>query len=382
MKVLYIITKSNFGGAQRYVFDLATNLPKEAFDVVVALGGEGTLKKKLDENGIKTISIPSLQRDINILKEIKVFFDLLKIYRSEKPDIIHLNSSKIGGLGAFAGLFYNSKTIFTAHGWAFNEERPYWQKFIIKFLHWVTIILSTKTISVSQNLINSLSGWPMISKKISVIHNGIDTINFVENAVARKILIQKNPLLQALSDKFWLGSLAELHKNKGLDVAIDTVSKISENKDFIFLILGEGEERKNLEKLIKEKGLETKVFLLGFVQNAGTLLKAFNAFILPSRTEALPYSLIEAGSARLPIIASRVGGIPEIIEDGKDGLLFKKENTEELENAIVKIIEKPNESEKLAQNIESKISNHFLIKNMLGETTKLYRYLLHPQSHS
>ena len=105
-KVLFVITKSNWGGAQRYVYDLAINLPKESFEVKVALRGEGLLKQKLEENNIQTIQIPHLQRDINATRELLSFFSLIKIFNKEKPDIIHLNSSKAGGIGAAAAIVH------------------------------------------------------------------------------------------------------------------------------------------------------------------------------------------------------------------------------------------------------------------------------------
>ena len=94
-KVLYIITKSNWGGAQRYVYDMAMGISKNGYEAVVALGGNGTLKEKLGGAGIRTITIPNLERNVNIFSEWKVFFDLLKIYRIERPNVIHLNSTSI-----------------------------------------------------------------------------------------------------------------------------------------------------------------------------------------------------------------------------------------------------------------------------------------------
>ena len=126
-KVLYVITKSVWGGAQRYVFDLATNLPKDQFEIVAAAGGEGPLFDKLHNAGIRTINTPSLERDVHILNETSVFWQLLKIFHTEKPDILHLNSTKIGALGALAAFLYklltlNFKllTVFTVHGWGFK----------------------------------------------------------------------------------------------------------------------------------------------------------------------------------------------------------------------------------------------------------------------
>jgi len=166
-KILYIITKSNWGGAQRYVFDMATNIAKNGYETIVAFGGDGILKKKLENAGIRTISVLNLERDINIFSELKVFFNLLKILKQELPDIVHLNSSKIGGLGAFSVRIHNilhnnkilkikksnknkarTKIIFTAHGWVHKEDRNIISKNIIKFLSWLTVLFSHKIITV------------------------------------------------------------------------------------------------------------------------------------------------------------------------------------------------------------------------------------------
>ena len=88
-KILLVITNSNWGGAQKHVFDLATNLSKESFEVVVGLGGDGELKDRLEQENIKTIQIKNLYRDVNIFSDFKVFFELLKIIKAEKPDVIH-----------------------------------------------------------------------------------------------------------------------------------------------------------------------------------------------------------------------------------------------------------------------------------------------------
>src|SRR3989338_7709209 len=102
MKVLFVITKSNWGGAQRYVYDLATALLRENYEVAVAVGGQGLLAENLKMAGIRVVGIPHLERDVNFFKETLSTLYLWKIFKSEQPDIIHLNSSKVGGLGAIA----------------------------------------------------------------------------------------------------------------------------------------------------------------------------------------------------------------------------------------------------------------------------------------
>jgi glycosyltransferase involved in cell wall biosynthesis len=148
-KILFLITKSNWGGAQRYVYDLVSTLDRTVYEPVVVLGGNGELVEKLHAAGIRTITLQSAQRDISIRKELQFFRELFSIVHREKPDVFHVNSSKAGGIGCFVGRLLGIKrVVFTAHGWAFNEDRPWWQKYIIKYLHWLTVLLSHTTIAV------------------------------------------------------------------------------------------------------------------------------------------------------------------------------------------------------------------------------------------
>lgn len=165
-KVLFCITKGNFGGAQKYVFDLATGLPKKDFEVVVASGTkEGrTLVDKLSEKNIRTLELESSEREINFKKDLKTIRELVRIIREERPEVIHLNSSKIGLLGVLAVLYlrllnlfeYSTPytiptTIFTSHGWAFNENnRTNKSKLIFLLGHYATVLFSHKTIAVSE----------------------------------------------------------------------------------------------------------------------------------------------------------------------------------------------------------------------------------------
>jgi len=128
-KILFVITKSNWGGAQRYVFDLATNLPKDKFEVVVAFGGTGEpgaqtgmLHKKLEGAGVRTITLTYFTRNIFLLFDIRAFFELISLLRKERPDILHLNSSKAGGFGSVAGrVTLIPNIIFTSHGLALQR---------------------------------------------------------------------------------------------------------------------------------------------------------------------------------------------------------------------------------------------------------------------
>ncbi len=379
-KILYIITKSNFGGAQKYVFDLSTNLSKNTFDSVVVSGGEGILNEKLKKAGIKTIKIKQLQRDVSILNDIIVFFNLLEIIKKERPDVIHLNSSKIGGLGALAGRIYNlinHKTkvliVFTAHGWAFNEPRSYLQKTIIKLVSWVTVLLSHKTITVSEFDYRQGILMPFTRNKILVVHNGISKTTLIKKNLAREILL-KNTNTETNNKTILIGTISELHKNKGLKYAIKALKNLPEKfTKVIFVIIGEGEKRKSLENLIKKERLGKKVLLLGYKDNASSLLKAFDIFILPSIKEGLPYVLLEAGMAKLPVISTDTGGIPEIIDDMKSGILVRSKSPTEITESITYMLSNKTKMKEFGQELYGKVKKEFSTEKMLKETMQIYK---------
>src|SRR3989339_986153 len=107
-KILFVITKSVWGGAQKYVFDMATSLPKDQFEPIVAGGGKGAMAEKIISAGLPYLEIKSFQRDISFWKEIVSFFEILKILLKNKPDIVHISSSKAGGVGGMATFVYSA----------------------------------------------------------------------------------------------------------------------------------------------------------------------------------------------------------------------------------------------------------------------------------
>jgi|SRR3989344_4542274 len=372
-KILYIITKGNFGGAQRYVYDLASNLSKDQFEIAVSLGEGEILEQKLIENGVRVIRLQNSKRDIGLFTDFKLFFELLRLLKKERPNIVHLNSSKVGILGTLAARLSGvKKIIFTAHGFAFNEKRPWIQKLLIKFLSWLTLLLSTESIAVSEKECRQVVRWPFILGKIQVVHNGIDKPEFKDKDSARKEIgnILKKPDLFS-KYKYVVGSIGELTKNKAHCLGLKA---FKENPEIAWIIIGEGEERSKLEQIIKEKNIHN-VFLAGFVPNASHLLPAFDIFLLPSIKEGLPYVILEAGLARLPVIATNIGGIPEII-NSENGILIPKENPDAINLKIHELVGDENRRKNLGKKLTDFVEKNFSLEKMLSETLYIYNQSL------
>lgn len=365
MKILYVITKSNWGGAQRYVYDLAIKMRDDGHQVRVAFGGHGLLADKLEEKGIDIIEIPNLERDVNLSKELKVLQSLYKILKKEDPDIVHLNSSKIGAVGSFiARLAGIRKIIFTAHGFPFREERPYWQVVLIKILSWLSIILSDKTICVSKKDFNDVKDWPLVKNKIITIHNGIDL-----NSKINSDCIKEKGITRIVS-------IGELHKNKGFEYALRAINELKEKaKDFRYTILSfGGDERHALEKIIIDLNLENYVDILIEEEASSGKLGEFDIYFMPSIKEGLPYVLLEAGLYGLPIVASDTGGICEIVENYKNGFLIKTKDVNGFELALEKLICDERLRREMGDNAKWKIESEFNLDTMIGRTMEVYKY--------
>jgi glycosyltransferase involved in cell wall biosynthesis len=376
-KVLFLITKSNWGGAQRYVFDLATELDPLTFQPIVAFGGSGELADKLTAAGIKTIPLKALARDISALKELRAIFEIIKIIRLERPDVLHINSSKAGLYGAFIGrLCRVPRIVFTAHGWAFNESRPQWQKFLFKTLHWLTVGLSHQTITVSGAIKNQLT-WPGAQKKMTVVRLGRNAPIFKSEDDARQLLeMQVVNTAYGLVDFHtdpWIGTIAELHPVKNLSVAIDAVAALVHAIPRLrYVIIGEGEEREALTKQIEHLGLEEHVFLVGALPEAARFLKAFDCFVLPSQSEAAGYVLIEAGLAGIPIVATNVGGIPELITNKQTGLLVPAGAVDALTTALRELLGNQSKATEYATAL-AHICAEYTIERMVTDTVNIYQ---------
>jgi glycosyltransferase involved in cell wall biosynthesis len=367
-KILYVITKGNFGGAQRYVFDLATHLPIDRFESVVAFGEGETLGKKLIEAGIRTIQVPSLKRDIWIFSDIVAFFALWKIILKEKPHVLHLNSSKAGGLGVVVGRMSRvPRIIFTGHAWAFNEERSFFVKIVLLKIYWWIIKLSHKTIAVSGRTADQVSWMPFIKKKVSVIYNGVETFETLSQTDARKKLDPDTV------ERTWIGTVSELHRSKGLDYLIGAFAVVAEKfANVALIIVGGGEQEKKLKEQAEKLGLEKRVVFAGFVPDARKYLKAFDVFTLTSRTEAFPYAPLEAGLANVPVVASWAGGIPEIITNKESGFLIDPTKTNELAEILEQLIVEPRLGQETAKELYEKVSKKFTIEQMVQKTIALY----------
>jgi glycosyltransferase involved in cell wall biosynthesis len=241
----------------------------------------------------------------------------------------------------------------------------------VDFLLRTLILFSHEIITVSGKdyceTINLFGG----KKKTHLIHHGTKEPIFFEKSIARKVLHQKET-----GKALWIGAVGELQKDEGYAYAIEAFSATQKNNDVLFFIIGEGADRTNLQKKIEELELSSKVFLLGQIKNAGTLLPAFDIFLSPSTEEGLPFSVLEAGYAKLPVIVTGVGGTPEIVTDMKSGILIRPKDSNEIKKAFEYLFSHKKEAVVFGKNLRLDVKKNFPFKKMLRETMTVYEKLL------
>ncbi len=371
--ILYLITKSNFGGAQKYVFELAVEAKRRGYNVAVAGGGTGEacattglLFEKLSAAEVDTHHITHFMRDMSIKRELLAFFAIWRLLRKIKPDVLHVTSSKAGGIGAAAGRLAGiQRIVFTSHGLTVDETwRPRWQRALIYCATWTTMRLCHQSIMITNETFKRAQNLPLMKDRVSLVHNGIQPIDFIEREEARTSLAPQLP-----SNTLIIGGIGELHPNKNWQAAVAALTSLPENVHLF--IMGEGEERDSLDRLIKHHHLAHRAHLLGHKDKAARFLKAFDVFILPSKKEGLPYVLLEAGLAELPTIASNLPGNHDIIETGQSGLLISPA-PDFIATSVSMLLRDQGMQRRLGQALHKTVTTTFSPDRMYDKTFAIY----------
>ncbi|HDD64963.1 MAG TPA: glycosyltransferase family 1 protein [Firmicutes bacterium] len=375
IKVAHIITRMCQGGAQENTYLTVKYLMKKNFHVDLITGrlskGEKEIRFPLDD--INVIHIDELVREINPLKDLIAFLKIYRILKNGKYDIVHTHTSKAGVLGRIAAKFAKVPVIIhTPHGHVFYG---YFPKFLTKIIIFVERILAKFTdaiITLSekskqehlQNGIGKESQYVKIISGIEVekyVKENFENINF-----RRRLNIGEN--------KFIIGCASRLVSVKGINYLIESMRFLDDK--FVLLIAGEGEERDFLEKLVKEYGLEKKVYFLGMLDDLREFLANIDVFVLPSLNEGMGRVLVEAGLMEKPCVATRVGGIPEVVIDGKTGFLVSPGSGQEIAERLKYFEKNPHMMKVMGRNAKIYVKDRFSAKIMCEKIESLYRDIL------
>ena len=353
MKILYIITAGEQGGAQKNVFDLAVGARQMGYKVTVATGRQDTVTSRwlfdeLRASGFRSavparrvgvraastpraapdlVIVPALRRAVRPLHDVVAFFQIRRLVRELRPDIVHLHSSKAGSIGSLAAklAWTRTKVVYTVHGFVTAEPLS-WKA---KLFYWCSEYIA----SFFRDLVITVSAWDeafgrqekLIHSSSVVIYNGLDQVKkagILSFSQAREVLGRLLPEGVTLaSNQRVIGVIANFYRTKGITYLLDAIallrSSARENgieQRATVILIGDGELRAELEAKVHTLNLSEQVFFLGSVDDAYRYLSAFDFIVLPSIKEGFPYVLLEALLAGRPFIATRVGGIPELVD--------------------------------------------------------------------
>jgi glycosyltransferase involved in cell wall biosynthesis len=353
--VLVLITLAEVGGAQTYVASILPALT-ERYDVTLAAGGPGPLVEAARSAGARYFPLEQVRRPI-AWRDALGLVELVRLMRRLRPDVVHLNSSKIGVLGMLAALIARVPIrIFTVHGWAFNAE-PGAQRVLYTWLHRLLRPLTTAIVCVSETeLSHGLAQRTCTRAQAVVIYNGVDAA-----AAQRSALDGVPPLIL---------SVTRLKAPKD-GVTLARALRRLEPGSYRAAIVGTGPDGAAVEAELGDAGE-----LLGERADVAERLAGAEVFVLSSRSEGLPMSILEAMAAGLPVVASAVGGIPELVVDGETGLLVPPGDAEALADALRKLVTDPELRRRFGAATRARVEERFSLAQTRRAHVELYERLL------
>ena len=364
-KIVFLITRSDtIGGAQIHIKDICISLKKENYIPYVIIGySRGHYIEELKKEGINIIVSKDIKRKFNILNDFKAIIFFIKTINRIQPNIISSHSFKAGLILKISTFFIKKvPTIFTAHGWSFNNGIPFYKRFISLQIEKLLCNRVSKVITVCNSDYKlALEKKIVNEKKLVNIYNGMRL---------GKHKLKKFKNHQTI--KFI--SVARFESQKDHKTLIESFSLIDKKNWKLFLI-GDGPNRKLIEEMVVKKGLKNKVIFLGSKKNVEKYLNKCDVFILCSLWEGFPRSILEAIRSSMPIIATDVGGCAESVINSYNGFLINPKNVYLLKIYINKFIDEFSLVKKFGSRSFKIFESKFTFKKMYNKTLKIYKKL-------
>ncbi|MFA6608883.1 MAG: glycosyltransferase family 4 protein [Candidatus Paceibacterota bacterium] len=370
--VLHIITRASWGGAQRYVYDIA--IDTKEYIQAVATESSGALVDELRKQGVTVYPLSYARRSILPLYDLRTFFDIIHLLRRVKPDVVHLHSSKMGLIGGLAcRIVGTKKIIFTIHGWPYNEDRPKPILFIFKALSLITLMCSHKAIAVSKAVMRTRP-FGFLGNKITQIYLAIQQPKYKEKNKAREVLLRKTPFIKDINSEIILfGIIGELTKNKGHSTLFKAFKEVNlAHPETKLICIGNGSMLPELHTLARNLEIDDNIAWIHNLNDAAIFMKAFDVVVTSSYTEALGYAPLEAGLASVARVATNVGGLPEIIKNDVTGLLVPRGDENMLAKALIKCVENENLRNRLGEQARVDLQPFTDLKKMRSSVYELY----------
>lgn len=368
LKILQLITELDVGGAEKVLLSLVKKLNRDKYMVMVAyLKGEGRLAEDFRNAGIEVFDLRMRNRMAS-----GAVIRLYRLLKRENIKILHTHLIQADICGFLAGKMAGVPVIIsTKH----NPDEFRKRRSIPVWLDGIFANRSDKIIAVSNAVRDFLIKWERISEdKFTVIHNGVDLddFNLKESASATSITAKKKELGIDSSSQV-VGSIGRLDEQKGHRFFLEAIPEILKRVQRVkFLIVGDGPLRSKLEKLSEKLKISQNVIFTGIRHDVPEILAIMDVFVLPSIFEGFGIVLLEAMAMERAVVASKVGGIPEIVDDGLTGILIKPANPPEIANSVITLLKNPEKAKQIGETGRKRVKETFSADSMVKRVETLY----------
>ena len=376
MKVLHIHTRGVIGGSGTNTLSTMLGLSKDRYEPELACGSEGPLIKEAKKNNLIFNKIPHLKNEINIFYDLLALFELISLIMRREYSIIHTHNSKAGILGRIAANICRAPIIIhTQHSCVFKYGTlNYFQKKFYYFLEKISAKFTDKIIYISEPLRQEFLNAKIGSEQKSVtIYSGIE----IEKFKIDVDILKKRSQLGLKSSDFIVGVVSRLEPGKGNEFIIKSIPKIIQKISNIkFVFVGGGPLKANLETLSESFGVREKIMFLGLRDDVPGLLQIFDIVCLASLYEGMSRVILEAQAAGKPVVATKVGGIVDIVAEDKTAILVAPRDVGALAFAIIKLIDDEHLRKSMSSAAEKFVDYRFSSKKMVQDIILVYEELL------
>lgn len=358
--ILFVVTRGDsIGGAQIHVRDTATACKSRGLRVAVAVGSEGALTEALGAAGIPWNLVPGLIRSVNPLRDLAAVGELRKTIRAFSPALVSCHTAKAGMVGRIAAFLEGVPSVFTAHGWQFADGIGFAQKAAVLAVEYLCARLSARIIVVSRY-------DSELARKYRVA--GDRTLRLVRNGMPDR----PAPLGRLANDaRCRLIMTARFQEQKDHETLFQALSGLSD-RDWSLTMVGDGPLIEHFKTRATELGLSGRVEFLGQRMDVPELLESADLFVLSTKWEGFPRSILEAMRAGLPVVSSDVGGCSESVADGETGFLVPAGAAEPLRAALRKLMDDPGLRRKMGAAGRARFEREFTFEAMFAATAAVW----------
>jgi len=338
IRIVHLITKLELGGAQLNTLHTVEHLDPTRFDAYLLCGPGGMLQSRMADRE-RLVVVPALGREIRPGRDLQALFQLERLLRSIRPQIVHTHSSKAGVLGrAAARLARVPVVIHSVHGFSFSPQQPFFRRNFFRLAEKACRPLTDHFIFVAQADIDRAREWQLAGDNVSLIRSGFPLGKFLARGDVRSARERFN----LPTDAFVCGTIAPFKAQKGLlRLAGIAARVIARNPAVFFVIAGDGELRPQLEAEIERLGIAGHFRLPGFIRDVENAMDAFDIGVSTALWEGLPQSLVQLRLKKKALVASDIPGNREVVRDNQSGFLVPGDDPERFAAAILSLAADP-----------------------------------------